>query len=122
MLIADDHPKVSQRIKQLLLDEFPSAHCAIANDATSLISEAEREEWDIVISDLVMPGGGGLHALKTIRQSKPALPFIMISVYPEEQYVSRALQEGAQAFINKHSADEELPATVRRILSQKLAN
>ena len=35
----------------------------------------------------------------------------MISVYPEEQYVSR-IQEGAQAFINKHSADEELPATV----------
>ena len=120
MLIADDHPIVSQRIKQLLLEEFPSAIFAITSDTDSLITEAQNQEWDIVISDLVMPGGGGLHALKKIKQLKPALPFIIISVYPEEQYISRALSEGAEAFINKNSAGDELVITVKRILKDKI--
>ena len=120
MLIADDHPIVSQRIKQLLLEEFPSAFFSIANDTDSLIAEAQSQEWDIIISDLVMPGGGGLHALKKIKQIKPTLPFIIISVYPEEQYISRVISEGAEAFINKNSAGDELVITIRRILREKI--
>ena len=119
MLIADDHPIVSQRIKQLLLEEFPAAFFAIANDTDSLIKEAQNQEWDIIISDLVMPGGGGLHALKKIKQLKPLLPFIIISVYPEEQYTSRAINDGAAAFINKNSAGDELVITIKRILQEK---
>lgn len=106
----------------MLLEEFPSAHFAVANDTDALIAEAQREEWDIVISDLVMPGGGGLHALKKIKEAKPSLPFIIISVYPEEQYITRALNDGAEAFINKNSAGDELVIAVKRILEQKSAD
>ena len=118
MLIADDHPIVSQRIKQLLLEEFPTAFFSIANDTDSLIKEAHDSEWDIVISDLVMPGGGGLHALKKIKEEKPSLPVIIMSIYPEEQYTLRAIRDGAAAFINKNSADGELVVTVKRILTE----
>jgi DNA-binding NarL/FixJ family response regulator len=120
MLIADDHPIVSERIRQMLSEEFPAAFFVVANNTDSLISEAQSQDWDIVISDLVMPGGGGLHALKKIKQTKPTLPFIIISVYPEEQYIARAIQDGAEAFINKNSAGDELVVTVKRILHAKL--
>jgi DNA-binding NarL/FixJ family response regulator len=67
MLIADDHPVVRQRLKQLLLEEFPSAHFSLAIDTDSLLSEALNNDWDVIISDLIMPGGGGLVALKNKR-------------------------------------------------------
>lgn len=116
MLIADDHPVIRQKLKQLLREEFPSAFYAEAADTTSLLDEALSNEWDIIISDLAMPGGGGLDALKEIKQTKPGLPVLIVSSYPEEQYATRVISAGAVAFINKNSADEELINVVKRIL------
>ena len=118
MLIADDHPVVRQRLKQLLLEGFPSAFLAVANDTESLVTLALSNEWDIIISDLAMPGGGGLHALKKIKQAKPSLLIIIISIYPEEQYASHVISAGAAAFLNKNNADSELVDTVKRLLEE----
>lgn len=119
MLIADDHPVVRQRLKQLLLEEFPSADFTLAHDTDSLLQEALSNEWDVIISDLVMPGGGGLHALKKIKEVKPSSVVIIISIYPEEQYSARAINDGAAAFLNKNNADTELANTVKHLLAKK---
>jgi len=116
MLIADDHPVVRKKIKQLLVEGFPSAFFALANDTESLINQALEGEWDIIISDLIMPGGGGLHALKKIKAVKPASLIVIISIYPEEQYSTRVIREGAAAFLNKNNADSELVETVKQLL------
>lgn len=118
MLIADDHPIVRQRLKQLLREGFPSAVFGEAGDTTLLLTEAMNKEWDIIISDLAMPGGGGLHALEKIKQKKSTLPFLIISTYPAEQYAARAISAGAAAFINKDNADTELVITVKNILEK----
>ncbi|SRR5258706_8775427 len=116
MLIADDHPIVRQKLKQLLQEGFPSASIELASDTNSLISSALESEWDIIISDLIMPGGGGLHALKKIKEVKPAAVIVIVSIYPEEQYSSRVISEGAAAFLNKDNADSELIQTVTKLL------
>lgn len=116
MLIADDHPIVRQRLKQLLVEGFPSAFCAEAFDTTSLLNEVNKGEWDIIISDLAMPGGGGIVALERIKQQRPELPVIIISSYPESQYASRVINAGAAAFVSKDSADNELVKTIKKIL------
>ena len=116
MLIADDHPIVRQKIRQLLLEGFPSASIEVASDTGSLISLAVENEWDIIISDLIMPGGGGLHALKKIKEVKPASIIIIVSIYPEEQYSARVLREGAAAFLNKNNADSDLVLTITQLL------
>jgi DNA-binding NarL/FixJ family response regulator len=118
MLVADDHPIVRQRLKELLLDSFPSAHLELAVDTASLIDHALSEEWDIIISDLVMPGGGGLHAIKKIKESKPSQVSIIISIYPDEQYASHAIKAGATAFLNKNNADVELVGMINQLLGQ----
>jgi len=118
LLIADDHPVVRQRLKQLLHEEFPSAFFGLASDTDSLLNEALSNEWDVIISDLVMPGGGGLHALRKIKAVKPSSLVIIISIYPEEQYSSRAISEGAAAFLNKNNADIELVKTVKNLLEK----
>ena len=116
MLVADDHPIVRQKLRQLLLEGFPSASIEVASDTGSLISLAVENEWDIIISDLIMPGGGGLHALKKIKEVKPTSVIIIVSIYPEEQYSARVLSEGAAAFLNKNNADSDLVTTITQLL------
>ena len=116
MLIADDHPIVLQKLRQLLLESFPSASIELASDTGSLISSALENEWDIIISDLIMPGGGGLHALKKIKEVKPSSVIVIVSIYSEEQYASRVVSGGAAAFLNKNNADSELVQTVTQLL------
>ncbi len=119
MLIADDHPIVRQRLRQLLAEGFPTALVQEANDTTSLITEALSHEWDIIISDLAMPGGGGLYALEKLKMTKPEIPFLIVSTYSEDQYASRAITSGAEAFINKDNADEQLVDKVKEILNKR---
>jgi two-component system invasion response regulator UvrY len=119
MLIADDHPVVRQRLIQLLYEGFPSAVFGEAGDTSLLVTEAMNKEWDIIISDLAMPGGGGLFALEKIKQKKSNPPFLIISTYPAEQYAARAIKAGAVAYLNKDNADAELVVTVKNILQGK---
>ena len=77
VLIADDHAIVRRGLRQLLLEEYPSARIEEVGDAESLISKALQDEWDVVICDLSMPGRSGLDALRQIRQSSPSLPVLI---------------------------------------------
>ena len=69
MLIADDHEIVRRGLKQILAEGFAFAHIDEAGDCPTLVHKALGEEWDIIVSDLAMPGGGGLEALKTNKES-----------------------------------------------------
>lgn len=119
ILIADDHEIVRRGLKQILLEEFPDAKIDEAGDIDTLISKAVSETWDIVISDLSMPGGGGLEALLKIRKQVPELPVLIISIYPEDLYALRVLKAGASGYLNKNAASDELVKAVKRILSGK---
>jgi len=118
MLIADDHPVVRQKIKQLLLEGFPNAYFSETDNTASLVTEALGNEWDIIISDLAMPGGGGIFALEKIKETKPALPIIIVSTYPEDQYAARVISAGAAAFLSKDSSHIYLVNTIKRVLEE----
>jgi two-component system invasion response regulator UvrY len=117
ILIADDHAIVRRGLKGILLEEFPLAEIIEVGDAATLLLRVLKEEWDIVISDLSMPGRSGLEALAEIRQHAPKLPVLILSIYPEEQYAIRALKAGAAGYLNKDMAPDELINAVRRVLS-----
>ena len=119
MLIADDHPVVRQRLRELLADGFPTAMVGEASDTTSLIRAAMESEWDIIISDLAMPGGGGLYALERLKSERPEVPFLIVSTYSVDHYASRAINSGAEAFINKDNVDELLVKTIQDVLDKK---
>ena len=116
IIIADDHPVVMQALKQILQEEFPTSHIEEATDTTSLVEKVLNEHWDLVISDLAMPGGGGFLALKKIKLAKKNLPVLIISTYPADQYRTRVLNAGAEEFICKDSIPQDLITSARRIL------
>lgn len=119
ILIADDHTVVRRGLKQILLDEFPSAHIDEAADAETLLMKTTKEEWDVVISDLSMPGRSGMEALQQIKLYHPKLPVLILSVHSEEHYAIRVLKAGASGYLNKESAPDELIKAVHRVLLGK---
>lgn len=113
IILADDHADVRKGIIQILSDEFNPVHIEEAGNGRELIEKVLEAEWDVVISDLVMPGINGLDALKDIRKKNIRLPVIIISSSPADQYRDRVLEAGAIAFISK----EHLPAELIKVIS-----
>ena len=119
VLVADDHAIVRKGLKQLLLDEYPFGQIEECANAEELVQKANDGKWDVIISDISMPGRSGLEALHDIRLSHPRLPVLILSMHPEEQYAIRALKAGASGYCSKHLAHEELVNAVRRVLTGK---
>jgi two-component system invasion response regulator UvrY len=119
ILIADDHTVVRKGLRQILLEEFPSAEITETADAAALFMKVLREEWDVVITDISMPDKSGLEVLQQIRRDHPRLPVLVLSAHSEDQYAIRALRAGANGYLCKDSASEELVTAIRRILLGK---
>jgi len=119
ILIADDHPIVRQGLRQILIEEFSPLHLEEAEDTDTLIDKALAADWDLIISDLAMPGGGGIVALKKIKLIKKDVPVLIVSTYPAEQYASRVLKAGAETFVNKDSLPAGLVTAIRSTLARR---
>lgn len=115
-LIADDHAIVIQGIKHLLVTEYPTAHIEEVSDAESLVEKIMQDNWDLVISDLNMPGRTGLDALKQIRETHPKLPVLIMSMYNEKQFGVRAIKAGASGYLGKDHLHEELIKAIKTVL------
>ena len=117
ILVADDHAIVRRGLKDILLEQFPLAEIVEVEDTATMVQKIIKESWDVVISDLAMPGRSSLDALPEIRQHAPKLPVLIVSIYPEEQYAIRVLKAGAAGYLNKALAPEELIIAIRTVLS-----
>jgi DNA-binding NarL/FixJ family response regulator len=115
IILADDHSFIRLGLVQILKDEYPAAEITQVGDGEALIKEVMLHDWDLVISDLDMPGRSGLEALEQIKLIKPHLPVLILSIYAEELYAVRVLKAGASGYLNKNSAPDELITAVQRI-------
>lgn len=116
IIIADDHVHIRKGIVQLLEEEFGDLQIEEAGNGNELFSKVMSKTCDLVISDMVMPGGNGLEALRRIKKEKKELPVIIVSTYPAEQYKSRVMEAGADDFISKDAFSTQLIPAIRRIL------
>jgi two-component system, NarL family, invasion response regulator UvrY len=119
IIIADDHAVVRKGLIQILHESFPRAQITEVTDAESLLKKVFQETWDLVISDISMPGASGLDILQQIKQHYPKLPVLILSMYSEDLYAIRALKAGASGFLNKDFDTEELVLAVNRLLNGK---
>ena len=119
ILVADDHTVVRRGLRQILLEGFPGALVEEVGDAEDLIKNVVKLEWDVIISDLSMPGRSGLDALQQIKQLHPNLPVLILSIHPEEQYALRVLKAGASGYLSKDMAPDELVNAVKKVMLGK---
>ncbi len=116
ILLADDHSFIRLGLIQILKDEYPDVIITEVADGESLVKEAMKNEFDLVISDLDMPGRGGLEALEQIKSIKPELPVLILSIFTEDLYALRTMKAGASGYLNKNAAPYELINAIHRIL------
>lgn len=117
ILIADDHAIVRKGLKQLLLEQYPFATIGEAANAEELITKVIKQEWDVVVCDMSMPGRSGLDALQQIKQLSPKLPVLIMSMHPESQYAIRVIKAGASGYLGKETIHDDL---IRAIETVKL--
>jgi len=115
ILISDDHAIVREGLKQILADTEDLVVAGEAANGHEVLGHIRKEDWDMVLLDLAMPGKDGLETLKELKKEKPKLPVLVLSIYPEEQYAVRALKAGASGYLTKESAPEELIAAIRKV-------
>jgi DNA-binding NarL/FixJ family response regulator len=114
VIITDDHPIVRKGLRQILEDDRDERFSLIseAGDGTELLQKLEKEDFDIVLLDISLPGRSGLEILSEIRKKKPKVHLLVLSIYPEEQYAMRALKLGASGYLTKNSAPDELISAI----------
>ena len=117
VLIADDHAVFRRGLKETIGEAFPKVTFGEAKTAQETVSLVRRQDWEIVIQDISMPGISGLDILDDVRRLRPKLPVLFLSMHPEEQYARRALRSGAAGYLTKDSIPDELKDAVRRILT-----
>lgn len=117
VLITDDHAVVRRGLEQILADAYEDIVFGEATNAEQAIELVEHGDWDVVILDISMPGRSGLDALKEIKKLRPAIPVLILSIHPEDQYARRVLKAGASGYMTKESAPEELVNAINKVVS-----
>jgi CheY-like chemotaxis protein/predicted regulator of Ras-like GTPase activity (Roadblock/LC7/MglB family) len=117
VLVVDDEPNVVKTCKRIL--ELEGFAVEGATDGTSAIKLYRSEEFDLVVTDLKMPGMDGLKLLAAIREHNPRASVAILTAYGTKENVVEALQQGACEFLEKPLDAKTLVAAVRRILESK---
>jgi DNA-binding NarL/FixJ family response regulator len=128
VFIVDDHPIIRQGLALLINREPDLTVCGDAEEAGSALRLIQELKPDLVVVDISLSGPDGLDLLKSIRARDPNLPVLILSMMDELLYAERGLRAGANGYIMKQQATEQVLVAIRRILggeiylSERMAN
>ena len=115
VMIADDHAIVRRGLKQILSDTDDMLVSLEAGDGDEAFKHIRTEGWDIALLDIAMGGKNILELIKAAKSIEPIRPVLVLSSYPEDQYAIRMLRAGADGYLSKESAPEQLVDVIRRL-------
>jgi DNA-binding NarL/FixJ family response regulator len=114
VLLADDHAVVAEGLASLLGSEF--ALVGTVTDGAQLLEAARRLRPDVIVTDVAMPGMGGLEALRRLKTDANAAKVIFLTMHADAQLAAEAFRAGAAGFVAKHAAGTELIAAIQTVL------
>ena len=112
LLIADDHEVVRLGLRNVL----EGSGIEVANEATSgeeALQKVTENRPDVVLLDVRMSGGDGLHILGRLKLDYPDLPILLFSTYDNPTYVARAVALGASGYVLKCDSSERLISAIK---------
>jgi two-component system, NarL family, nitrate/nitrite response regulator NarL len=119
ILIADDHRIMVDGLYGILKDEKSIGNIYTSFDGRDAVNQATSREVDCAMLDINMPVLNGIEAAKQIRQQKPHVKIIMVSMLCEASIVTKALKAGADAFVIKNTGKEELLKAIGRVMKNE---
>jgi len=120
VVVVDDHPMFRERLSQLINFELDMEVCGEAEDAQEGIRLIRETSPDLAIVDITLKGSSGLELVKSIKALSMATPVLVLSMHDESLYAERALQAGANGYITKNQATEEVLSAIRRVLAGEI--
>lgn len=115
VLVVDDHTLVRKGLKQILEDSPETIVADEAGKGKEVFDKVGKNEYDLVLLDISLPGRNGIDVLKQLKCMRPHLPVLILSMYPEEQYAIRSIRAGAFGYLTKESAPEELVDAIKKV-------
>src|SRR5215471_187522 len=116
LLIADDHQLISEGIAKLVEAEKGIGEIYTARNGREAVDLTLTKEIDCVIMDINMPVLNGVEATKLIKQAKPHVKVIVVSMLCDEAIVSKMMRAGSDAFINKDTGKIELLRALEKVM------
>ena len=115
VLLADDHGLVREGLRAILAKGADIEVAAEAANGDEVLALARKEEFDVALLDLSMPGLSGIALIKRLKIERPKLRILVLSMHGEAQYAARALKAGASGYLTKDSAASQLLGAIRKI-------
>jgi DNA-binding NarL/FixJ family response regulator len=116
ILIVDDHAVVRDGLKKILEERPVAVTFGEASTAPEALRLVRTGNWDVVVLDLSLGDKSGLEVLKELKQLRPRLPVLILSMHSEEQYARRAFKAGATGYITKDSSRAELVKAIDKVI------
>jgi two-component system response regulator NreC len=115
VLIVDDHAVVRTGIRLLLDQETDIDPVGEASSGRDAVFEARELKPDVILMDVVMPGGSGLDVIPVLLKEHPEAKILVLSMQDDPRYVREAFAAGASGYVLKEAADVEVVAAVREV-------
>lgn len=117
ILLADDHTMMREGLKQILAGCSDMRVTCEAGDGIDTLRKIRSQELDVVVLDMSMPGRSGTDLIRQIKDEKPRLPILVLSMHKEDQYAGRVLKAGASGYLCKDGAPSQLILAIRKVAS-----
>ncbi|OAJ53497.1 DNA-binding response regulator [Paraburkholderia ginsengiterrae] len=117
VLLADDHTLVRDGLRHILQKASGFEVAGEAWDSVTTIALVRSTDAHVLLLDLSMPGRNGIELIKQIKDEKPGLRVLVLTMHAEQQYAVRAFKAGASGYLTKESASTELVGAVTKIAS-----
>jgi two-component system invasion response regulator UvrY len=118
ILIVDDHEVLREGVKRIFDKQPGETIFGEASTGQEALKLAREKDWDIVVLDLSLGSRSGLEVLKELKQLRPRLPVLILSMYTEVQFARRAFKAGASGYITKDSPRSELTKAINKVIDK----
>ncbi|MBP5353407.1 MAG: response regulator transcription factor [Alphaproteobacteria bacterium] len=117
-LIADDHELFLQGLEFILRKEFPNAEIVLCSNYKAIFETLDKQtDFDLIISDLAMPGANWLEALGKIHRQCPDVPVIIISAVFDREILQKTYDIGVSGYISKSFPNSIIVGAIRLVLA-----
>lgn len=117
VLLADDHTLVRAGIRRILESQPGIAVLAEAADGAGAVELVQKHDADVLVLDLKMPGLDGIDVLRAVKAAHPAVKVVVVTMFAAREYVARAMKLGADAYLLKDSAVQDLVAAIDAVMA-----
>ncbi len=119
ILLADDHAIVRSGLRRILTDAFPGATIGEVGSCREVRDQVRDAVWSLLVLDIALEDRNSLELVPELKEMRPEMPIVVLSMYGELPFVMRALRAGVSAYLTKDRAPEELIQAIQSVQAGK---